>query len=70
MPRKDYHIVDLNNNNIGYVTSGTMSPSLKKGIGMGYIMQHQSSVGNIIFIKIRDKKIKAQIVKRPFYDNK
>ena len=66
IPRKDYKIFDSNNNQIGIVTSGTMSPTLKKGIGMGYIKITHSEIGNEIFIEIRNKKIKSEIVKRPF----
>lgn len=66
IPRKDYKIFDSNNNQIGIVTSGTMSPTLKKGIGMGYIKITHSEIGTEIFIEIRNKKIKSEIVKRPF----
>ena len=66
IPRKDYKIFDSNNNQIGIVTSGTMSPTLKKGIGMGYIKINHSKIGTEIFIEIRNKKIKSEIVKRPF----
>ncbi len=67
IPRQDYQIVDVNGNNIGVVTSGTMSPSLKKGIGMGYVTKEQSKRGNEIFIQIRKKQVKATIIKLPFY---
>jgi aminomethyltransferase len=59
IPRKDYKIFDSNNNQIGIVTSGTMSPTLKKGIGMGYIKITHSKIGTEIFIEIRNKKIKS-----------
>jgi aminomethyltransferase len=67
IPRHDYDIVDADGNNIGIVTSGTMSPSLKKGIGMGYVTKEQSKRGNEIFIQIRKKQVPATIVKLPFY---
>jgi aminomethyltransferase len=67
IPRHGYEIVDANNNRIGIVTSGTMSPSLKIGIGMGYIDAPFFADGNEIFIKIRDKNVKAKVVKLPFY---
>ncbi len=67
VPRKDYEIVDAEGNSIGIVTSGTMSPSLKKGIGLGYVSTEFSKVGTEIFIQIRKKQIKAQVVKLPFY---
>ncbi len=67
IPRHDYDIVDANGNKIGIVTSGTMSPSLKKGIGMGYVPTSFSKKGTEIFIQIRKKQIPATIVKLPFY---
>ena len=67
IPRKGYEIIDINGFIIGKVTSGTMSPSLGKGIGMGYIKTDQSAVGTSIGIKIRKKIISAVIVNTPFY---
>lgn len=67
IPRHDYEIHDVNNNVIGKVTSGTMSPSLKLGIGLGYVTIDNSKVDSEIFISIRDKGIKAKVVKLPFY---
>ncbi|MCF6349597.1 MAG: glycine cleavage system aminomethyltransferase GcvT [Flavobacteriaceae bacterium] len=67
VPRYDYSIVDKKGKNIGIVTSGTMSPSLKKGIGMGYVIKEQSKKGNQIFIQVRKKQIPATIIKLPFY---
>lgn len=66
IPRHGYEIADLNGLKIGYVTSGTQSPVLDKGIGMGYIDSKHSELGSEIFILIRDKKVKAKIVKMPF----
>ncbi len=66
IPRKDYQINDEEGNNIGVVTSGTMSPSLKKPIGMGYVKTGFNKPETTIYIKIRGKDIKAKIVKRPF----
>lgn len=66
IPRHDYEIWDRGNNVIGKVTSGTMSPTLKKGIGMGYIFTNKTNIGEEIFVNIRDKAVKAQIVKLPF----
>jgi aminomethyltransferase len=66
IPRHDYEIVDADGNNIGKVTSGTQSPSLQKAIGMGYVKSEFSKEGNEIYIKIRDNKVKANIVKPPF----
>lgn len=67
IPRQHYEICDAEGNVIGEVTSGTMSPSLKKAIGMGYVSREHASFGNEIFIKVRNKLLKAQIVKLPFY---
>jgi aminomethyltransferase len=67
IPRQHYEICDDKGNVIGEVTSGTMSPSLKIPIGMGYIQTAQAGIGNHIYIKIRDKLLKAVVVKIPFY---
>jgi len=67
IPRHDYPILDQGNKVIGKVTSGTMSPSLKIGIGMGYVAIENSALDSEIFIEIREKGIKAKIVKAPFY---
>ena len=67
IPRHDYEIVDAEGNNIGIVTSGTQAPSLGKAIGMGYVKTEFSAVDSEIFILIRDKKVKAKVVKMPFY---
>jgi aminomethyltransferase len=67
IPRHDYRILDANNQNIGIVTSGTMSPSMKIGIGLGYVEVANTSLDSEIFIEIRDKGVKAKIVKLPFY---
>ncbi len=66
IPRHDYPIVDAQNNVIGKVTSGTMSPTLKLGIGMGYVKTPFSKLDTEIFVQIRDKAIKAKVVKIPF----
>ena len=67
IPRHDYTIVNEDNEAIGVVTSGTMSPSLKKGIGMGYVAKSYAKSGSKIFIQIRKKTIPATVVKFPFY---
>lgn len=67
IPRHDYEIVDQNGNTIGKVTSGTQSPSLQKAVGLGYVESAFAKDGTEIYIKIRDQKIKAKIVKPPFY---
>lgn len=67
IPRHDYIIKSRDGSIIGKVTSGTMSPSLKKAVGMGYVDIIYSSEGSEIFIEIRDKLIAARVVKIPFY---
>jgi len=67
IPRKGYEIIDTNELTIGEVTSGTMSPSLGKGIGMGYVKTNHTAVGTPIGVKIRKKIVAAVVVKTPFY---
>jgi len=66
IPRSGYVIVDEKGGKLGTVTSGTMSPVLKKGIGMGYVKSEYADVGTIIFVQIRNKNIEARISKLPF----
>lgn len=66
IPRHDYEIVDASNNIIGKVTSGTQSPTLQKGIGMGYVTIANSKPDTEIYIKVRDKALKAKVTKIPF----
>jgi len=67
IPRQGYDILNNQGDKIGKVTSGTMSPTLAKGIGMGYIPSNLKSVGTKLYIQIRKKIIPATIVKLPFY---
>ena len=67
IPRQGYEIVDGEGNKIGYVTSGTMSPSLNKGIGLGYVKTMFSDPGSGIYIQIRKNTVMAKVVKLPFY---
>jgi len=67
VPRQDYDIVDADGEKIGRVTSGTMSPSLGKAIGMGYVPLEYSKPDTEIFIQVRKKQIPAKVVKTPFY---
>ena len=66
IPRHDYKIRDAEGNLIGHVTSGTQSPTLNKAIGMGYVLSDHAMLDKEIFIDIRDKPIKAKVVKIPF----
>lgn len=67
IPRHDYRILDAAGNEIGKVTSGTQSPSMKIAIGLGYVTVANSAVDTEIFIEIREKGLKAKVVKLPFY---
>jgi aminomethyltransferase len=67
IPRHDYEICNADGNSIGIVTSGTMAPSVKKAIGMGYVPTEFSTVDSQIFIKVREKLLLAKVVKMPFY---
>ena len=67
IPRKGYDLVNEKNKKIGYVTSGTMSPYLKKSIGIGFI--YENMLFDIFFILIRNRKIKVNLVKFPFVKN-
>ncbi|UPQ78924.1 glycine cleavage system aminomethyltransferase GcvT [Flavobacterium azooxidireducens] len=67
IPRHDYEILDVEGNNIGIVTSGTMAPTVGKGIGMGYVKTEFSTPDSEIYIQIRNNKVKAKVVKMPFY---
>jgi aminomethyltransferase len=64
--RKDYPVVDTDGNEIGVVTSGTMSPTLNKAIAMAYIPKELSKVGSEVYIKVRKKQLKAEVVAFPF----
>ncbi len=70
IPRQNYEIVNEKGHPIGIVTSGTMSPSIGKGIGLGYVSKNNTAVGNKIYIQIRKNSIPATIVKLPFYNSK
>lgn len=66
IPRHDYAILDADGNTIGKVSSGTQSPTLQKAIGMGYVKTEYTKEGTEIFIRIRDNKVKARVIKPPF----
>lgn len=67
VPRQGYDIVDGHGNKIGVVTSGTMSPSLNKGIGLGYVPSVFTNVNSKINIQIRKNAVAATVIKLPFY---
>ncbi|MFZ5432094.1 MAG: glycine cleavage system aminomethyltransferase GcvT [Bacteroidota bacterium] len=66
IPRQGYPLFNAEGTQIGQVTSGTMSPLLGYGIGMGYVSKEYAAFGNTIYVGIRDKKVPAEIVKTPF----
>lgn len=66
VPRHGYEMADAEGNIIGTVTSGTMSPVTKKGIGMGYVATAFSRPGTEIYIRVRNRNLKAIVVKPPF----
>jgi aminomethyltransferase len=66
IPRQGYELCDVDGNIIGNVCSGTQSPSLNKAIGTGYVLPDFSKVDTEIFVKVREKLLKAKIVKMPF----
>ena len=66
IPRHDYELLDAHGIKIGIVTSGTMSPTLQKPIGMGYVSKELSAEGSEIFVSIRGNALKAKVVKIPF----
>ncbi len=67
IPRHEYEIVDAEGNKIGEVTSGTMGPSVKIPVGMGYVPAAYAKEGSEIYIRVREKQLKAKVVKFPFY---
>jgi aminomethyltransferase len=67
IPRQHYEVADSKGNIIGEVTSGTMSPMMKQGIGMAYLSPGHWETGSEIFIRIRNKDLKAQVVDLPIY---
>ncbi len=66
IPRQHYMILNAEGNPIGEVTSGTQSPSMNKAIGMGYVKTDYASAGKDIYIQVRNKQLKATVVKLPF----
>jgi aminomethyltransferase len=67
IPRQHYEVVNAQGKEIGEVTSGTMSPMMKQGIGMAYLNKGYWKPGTEIYIRIRNKDLKARIVDLPIY---
>ena len=66
IPRHGYKLANLDGEEIGVVTSGTMSPMLKVGIALGYVKSEYATVGTTVAVIIRDRLLKAEVVKLPF----
>lgn len=66
IPRHGYALLNQNGEQMGTVTSGTMSPIRKIGIGMGYVKPEYSKIGTEIYLDMRGRKLKAIVVKPPF----
>jgi aminomethyltransferase len=66
IPRHGHVLQNAEGKEIGVITSGTQSPSLGKAIGMGYVAKDHAHIGSDVFVMIRDKAVKAQVVKIPF----
>lgn len=69
IPRHGYTLFNAEGSPIGTVTSGTMSPVLNKGIGLGYIAKEYAAFGTTVYLEVRNKKIAAEVVKTPFIKN-
>ncbi len=70
IPRAGYSLFSFDNQEIGKVTSGTVSPSLNNNIGIGYVDKGSSEIGSKIFVDIRGRKVQARVVKTPFVETK
>ena len=68
IPRPEFRILDNEKRQIGRLTSGTFSPLLKRGVGMGYVETSQAQEGNIVYVTIREKQARARIAPFPLYD--
>ena len=66
IPRHGYKLANLDGEEIGCVTSGTMSPMLKVGIALGYVKTEYAAVGTTVAVVIRDRLLKMEVVKYPF----
>lgn len=66
IPRKDYLVCDANGIELGIVTSGAPSPVLGQGIAMAYLPPEYTIIGTVVFIKVRDRMLQAEVVKLPF----
>src|SRR5205807_4835854 len=68
IPRDGYKVFDRSGSEIGYVTSGSPAPFLKKNIALAYVPPPQSEVGNEVFVEIRGQNVMCKVVPSPFYN--
>ena len=68
IPRVGYPIIDAGGTEVGTVTSGTQSPTLEQGIGLGYVKQGAHKIGTRVDVEIRGKKCPAEVVRLPFVE--
>jgi aminomethyltransferase len=67
VPRHGYPIVDASGAAVGVVTSGTMSPSINEAIGLAYVPTASAAPGSTVWVEVRGKALKAEVVTLPFY---
>ncbi len=67
VPRHGYELCGADEQAIGEVTSGSFSPTLQKGIGMGYVPAEHTEVDGVLKVDVRGRKLEARVVKTPFY---
>jgi len=67
VPRQGYNVLNTNGEVVGQVTSGTMSPSLNKAVGLAYVPIEMKNPGTELFVAVRKKQLKAKVVTLPFY---
>jgi aminomethyltransferase len=67
IPRDGYKVFDQEGSEIGYVTSGSPAPFLKKNIALAYVPLSHAEIGHEVFVEIRGQKVKCKVVPTPFY---
>lgn len=67
IPRDGYRVLDLGGNEIGYITSGSYAPFLKKNIALSYVPVEQSAINNQVAVEIRNQPVKCRVIPTPFY---
>jgi aminomethyltransferase len=67
IPRDGYQVFDRDGGEIGYVTSGSYAPFLKKSIALAYVPPTESEIGNEVFVQVRNERVKCKVVPTPFY---